>query len=73
MICFDNTTILQNNANQPVTALVDNPLYSLLNTHTRIMRHTGKLCVQSLVYKLVEGFAENIGIPNFNGVFLKLA
>lgn len=66
-----NHFILKNNTDQPAAALVDNPLDGLLQFETRISGHAVELVVQPLVHQLMQGFAEDIGLPYPTGAFLK--
>ena len=57
--------------NQSVAAVVDDFLYRFPYFAAGVGRHTAQLVVQSLVYKLVNGFSEDIALPDFFGAFLE--
>lgn len=61
---LNSTYILQDNADQPRTAFIDDPLDGLLQLHAGIGRHSVQLVMQSLVYQLVQRLSENIALPD---------
>ena len=63
---------LQNNADQTAGALVDDALKGLPQLGPGVVRHPLDLGVQILVHQLVEGFAEDVGLPDAAGVPLVL-
>ena len=63
---------LQNNANKTAGALVDDPLEGLLKLGAGVLGHPLEFGIEILADQLVEGAAENIGLPDGLGVPLKL-
>ena len=61
----------QQNADQPVAALVDDALKRLLQAAACLLRHVQQLCLHALADQLVQALAENIRAPQLAGVGLK--
>ena len=51
------------NAHKPRGSLVDDAAESLAQLLTGVLRHMLKLCVESLVYQLIDGSAEQVCVP----------
>ena len=64
--------LLQYNADKSAASLVYYALKRLRKLDSRLIRHVCKLCVKSLIDKLVKILSEDIGLPNLFGSFLKL-
>ena len=62
----------QNNADEPAGALVEDFLQGLLHFLPGVLGHVLELGAQILADELVEGPAEDVGLPDFAGVALKL-
>lgn len=62
----------QNDADQPAGALVDDALEGLLELVAGVLRHALELAVEILADQLVEGLAEDVGLPDGLGVPLEL-
>ena len=64
--------VLQNDADQSAGALVDDALECLLELGAGVVGHALELAVQILADQLMEGLAEDIGLPDGLGVPLEL-
>lgn len=62
----------QQNADQPVAALVDDALKRLLQAAACLLRHVQQLCLHALADQLVQALAKNIRTPQLAGVGLKV-
>ena len=65
-------TLLQNDADEARTAFVDDPLQGFLQFAPCLLGHMQKFRLKALVYQLVETFAKNVGLPDADGILLKL-
>ena len=61
---------LQNNADQPAAALVDDFLQGLLQLHLGILRHTVDFILHPIADHGAEGAPKNIQIPDLFRFFL---
>ena len=57
----------ENDTNKSSGALIDDPLKGLSEFVPGIVRHPFELGVQILTDQIVEGFSENIGLPDPGG------
>ena len=63
---------LQDNADQPAAALVDDAGQRLLQLFPGILRHTLQFGLQIVADHLVKAASENVGLPDLTGVPFKL-
>ena len=64
-------SVLYDDTDESVAAVVDDFLYRLPYLPPRVGRHTAQLVVQAFVDQLVDGLSEDIALPDFLGTFLK--
>ena len=64
--------LLQQDADKPSAALVDDPLQRLLQAASSLLRHMEQLVLQAVVDQLVEAFPEDVRLPQADGVVLEI-
>ena len=58
-------------ADEPGTALIDDPFQRFLQPGAGLLRHMQQLALQALVHQLVQALAKDVGFPQFLRVVLK--
>ena len=64
---------LQDNTDQAVAAFVDDALQRLLHFFARLARHFIELVEHTVVDKVVQGLADNVGFPYLGRIILVFA
>ena len=56
--------VLNDNADQSALTVVYNFLHGILKLHLTFFANRGDFCTDSILYKLLDGFAKNICLPD---------
>ena len=64
--------LLDQDTDESGTALVDDPFQRLLQTAPGLLRHMEQLVLQAVVDQLVEALAEDVRLPQADGVVLEI-